>query len=547
MNILDSFITSLIPSDAIASPVRDYIEWQTHYRTMDFTPNADDDVELRSYLFNLHMNGADRVTLEEQVTALKQFYRWANTTGIITHNPFDEYNFDYFFITSEQIHERQQTLPSDLRRREVDRLQSLNKIVEVLNSSADMRSALENTLRILLKVLNLQTGWISMLAKSHLSNFSAGEPPPPHGFVLAAVSNLPPGLEHDDRHFLRQLPACNCQRLLMKGRLTRSVNIVECTRLRDSMNAEGDNQGLRFHASVPLFSQGKPLGLINVASTDWQFLTHADLHFLSAISVELVVALERTHLYEVAEAQRNRLEKELRVAREVQAGLMPREMPRISGFGLAGALHPAVEVAGDFYKIFPLEEGRWGIVIGDVADKGTAAALYMAMVDSLVLSGALRHRSPAAVLMEVNQTILKQWQSTTMFVTVFLAVLDPKKQTLQYASAGHNPPIVRRASGTIESLTPTGAVLGLFEELQLSEATITLESGDAVVLYTDGMTEAWRRQRSEYYGIDRLTAVISTAPRKADELLTFIEADLNAFTKGAPQQDDVTLLVLTKD
>ena len=135
----------------------------------------------------------------------------------------------------------------------------------------------------------------------------------------------------------------------------------------------------------------------------------------------------------------------------------------IPGFGLAGAWHPAREVAGDFYDIFPLDEGRWGIVIGDVADKGTAAALYMAMVHSLILSGALRHRSPAAVLMEVNQTILRQCQSSGIFVTVFLAVLDPKKQTLQYANAGHNPPMVRRASGAIESLTKTGSVLGVFE------------------------------------------------------------------------------------
>jgi serine phosphatase RsbU (regulator of sigma subunit) len=411
-----------------------------------------------------------------------------------------------------------------------------------------MQSALDNTLRILLEVMNLQTGWISMVAKSHLSNFSTGDSIPPHDFVLATASNLPPGLEHDDRHFLRQPPACNCQRLLMKGRLTCSVNIVECTRLRDSMSAEGDNQGLRFHASVPLISQGKPLGLINVASAEWQFLTRADLHFLSAISVQLVVALERTHFYEVAVAQRNRLEKELQVARDVQAGLMPREMPRIPGFGLAGAWHPAVEVAGDFYKILPMDEGRWGIVIGDVADKGTAAALYMAMVDSLVLSGASRHHSPASVLMEINQTILKQWQTTSMFVTVFLAVLDPKMQMLQYANAGHNPPIVRRTSGVIESLIPTGAALGLFDELQLREMTIPLGSGDAVVLYTDGVIEAGHpHARNKEYGINRLTAVISAAPRKADELLTYIEADLNAFTEGGPQQDDVTILVLTKE
>jgi sigma-B regulation protein RsbU (phosphoserine phosphatase) len=133
-------------------------------------------------------------------------------------------------------------------------------------------------------------------------------------------------------------------------------------------------------------------------------------------------------------------------------------------------------------------------------------------------------------------------------VTVFLGVLDPEKQTLQYANAGHNPPMLRRASGTIESLTRTGAVLGVLDEQQFSETTITLGPGDAVVMYTDGVTEAWHpHPRDEDYGINRLTAAIASAPRKAGELLAHLEADLNAFTEGAPQQDDVTFLVLAKD
>ena len=344
--------------------------------------------------------------------------------------------------------------------------------------------------------------------------------------------------------FLRQPPACHCQQLLLEGRLTRAVNIVECTRLRDSIRASGDNRGLRFHATVPLISQGKPLGLINVASADWQFLTHADLHFLSAVSTQLTAALERAYFYEAAEARRILLEKELQIAREVQAGLMPRQMPHIPGFDLACAWHPAREVAGDFYNIFPLDDGRWGIVIGDVADKGAAAALYMAMVNSLILSGALRHRNPAAVLLEVNQTILRQ-STSLIYVTVFLAVVDPKTQTLLYANAGHNPPLVRRASGAIQSLTRTGAVLGVFDKYELIDETIALEPGDVVVLYTDGVTEAWHPTNGDY-GIERLTAAVAAAPSPAAEILVQLEEELNAFTDGEEQQDDVTFLILTR-
>ena len=141
--------------------------------------------------------------------------------------------------------------------------------------------------------------------------------------------------------------------------------------------------------------------------------------------------------------------------------------------------------------------------------------------------------------------ILLQYASV-MFATVFLAVLDPKEQTLRYANAGHNPPIVRRAPGTIESLDRTGPAIGLFDELQLGEQTIRLGNGDAIVMYTDGVTEALN-PRMEFYGTGRLIAATAAATRNAGEVLAHVEADLNAFTEGAAQSDDVAFLLLTKE
>jgi len=546
MNLLEAFVSSLPSFDAAASYVRDYFTWQQERHAVDFIPSADDDVDLRTYLFYLYANGTDQAELAEHAAALKQFYRWAQTIGVITHNPFDDYSLDQPFLASAPVQPPQQAPPGESEKAELQRLRALNQIDEQLISSLDIQSALDNTLRILLEVMHLQTGWISMRTESHLGAIRVADPPP-HGFALATAHGLPPALEHDDCRFLRKPPACHCQSLLREGRLTRPVNIFECTRLRDALNATGDTQGLRFHASAPLISQGEPVGLINVATADWRQLTQADLQFLFAASVRLVAALERAHFYEVAEARRVVLENELKIAGAVQAGLMQCEMPEIPGYSFACAWHPAGEVAGDFYNVFPLEKGRWCIVIGDVADHGAAAALYMAMVQSLILSGVLRKRSPAAVLKEVNQTLLRQTPSV-IFVTVFLAIVDPNEQTIQYANAGHNPPLVRRVSNIIEPLSNTGSVVGVFDDLQLSDKTITLEPGDAVVLYTDGVTEAWQPQQENHeYGLDRLTASLTAAPRKAGELLAHIEADLKAFTAGAPQQDDVTLLVITKE
>jgi len=540
----NEFAASLSPSEApMLGAVEDYVEWQTHHHAAEFAPSDDDDVDLRTYLSYLRVNRVNLAALEDSVAALKRFYEWAKAGNIIARSPFEDYEFDLSSLTTEGGRPQESTLPNDVHKSEAERLRALSRISEQLNRAVDIQSALDGTLETLLEVMGLQAAWVSMVAGTHIMPF-LDEDPPPHGFKLAAARGLPPGLERDDRHFLRKPPACHCQHLMLEGRFTRAVNVVKCSRLRDSAAAAGDNQGLLYHASVPLISKDKPLGILNVANAEWQFLTQADLHFLSAVSDQLVVAMERAHFFELAEARRVHLESELRIAHEVQAGLIPHQMPDIRGFDLAGAWHPAREVAGDFYDVFRLDEDQWGIVIGDVADKGTAAVLYMAMARSLILSALVRHGSPAAALTEVNRTILWQYPSE-MFVTVVLAVLDPKGHTLRYANAGHNPPIVRRASGEHELLNPTGAAIGLLDDLQLREETIRIGNDDAILMYTDGVTEA-RNQRREMYGNDRLIAAVAAGPRNAAELLAHVEADLNAFTQGAPQSDDVTLLTLVR-
>ena len=541
---LDKFAASLPPSDApMLAAIEDYVEWQTHHHATEFTPSNDDDVDLRTYLSYLRINGINAIALKEKTAALKRFYAWAKAEQIITHDPFEDDSFDLAFAAAERVHAQEPTLPNSRPRSEVERLRALSQISNRLNGAVDIQGALEATLETLLEVMGLQTAWVSMLTGTHAMPTLGGDPPP-HGFKLAAALGVPPGLERDDRHFLRRPPACHCQHLMLEGRLTRPVNVIQCSRLRDSAAAAGDNGGLVYHASVPLISQGQPLGILNVANAEWQFLTEADLHLLSAVGDQLVVAMERAHFFELAEARRIHLESELRIAHDVQASLIPHRLPGVPGFDLVGAWRPAGVVAGDFYDVFRLDEDHWGIVIGDVAGKGTAAVLYMAMVRSLILSALLRHPSPAAALTEVNRMILMQYPAER-FVTVVLAVLDPGKQTLQYANAGHNPPILRRAPGTCELLNPTGVAIGLIDELALQEETVKIENGDAIVMYTDGVTEA-RNRHMEQYGQTRLTTAIVAAPHNAGEILPQVEADLHAYTEGAPQSDDIAFLVLSK-
>ncbi len=555
MNLLERFAQTLAPSESqILGDVQEYIAWQTDRRASvqnkhepasvdTFVPTADDDVDLRTFFLHLRTNGTDREHLQQARASLRRFYGWAKADGLIASNPFDEFDFARPFLTREQIRRRQETTTGDPQAREMERLRALNQVAEQLNRSADVQTALDATLETLCQMMDVQSAWVFILTESGIQSFTRGNAA--HDFVLAAARGLPPGLEQKEAHFLRKPPDCHCQSFFRNGRLARAVNIVECTRLQEAEAAQGDNQGLLFHASVPLVSQGSLLGIINVATYEWQFLSASDLQFLTNVGAQVAVALERAQLYDLAEAHRKHLEHELQVAHQVQASLLPRELPDLPGFRLAADWRSAHQVAGDFYDLFPLHEGRWGLVVGDVSDKGAPAALYMAMSRALIRANAPRHHTPASTLMYLNETVLAQ-SSYDMFLTVFYGVLDPETRMLTYANAGHNPPLVRRASGEIERLPRTGRFIGTLDNLHLTDAEVMLAPGDALVIYTDGVTDALNPSGQDY-GQERLMAALRNEHASAPELLDHLRADLAAFTQGAPQPDDITLFVLTSE
>ncbi len=545
MDVLERFAETLSPGDTESlRHVRDYSQWQMDQRQAAFEPDGDDDIDLRTYLMQLRLQGVEPTSLRQRTAALKQFYSWALAEGLIEYSPFDEFNFDRPFLSRDQIRRRESALDADPQERELRHLRALNRLAEQLNRSIDVQTALDVTLTTLVEVMNLHTAWTFITTESGLLRRGDADQSP-HDFALVAACGLPPGLERDNRHYLRRPPDCHCQRVLRSGHLVRAVNVVECTRLLDSAQADGDNRGLLFHASTPIRVQDRALGIINVATDEWQFLTAADLTFLSAVGAQVAVALERAQLYDETNMQRIRLERELDMARAVQASLLPQRRPSIPGFGLAADWRSAREVAGDFYDIFELPHQRWGLVIGDVSDKGAPAALYMAMVRSLIRSAAAQSTSPARVLLEVDRS-LRRLSTSGMFVTVFYAVLDPAAHLLIYANAGHSPPIVRRSTGPIQQLTRTGPLLGVFDQIGLDDETLQLEPGDVVVAYTDGLTEAFNANGEEY-GVDRIIAKIADFPDTPADLLECLLSDLSAFAGSAPQADDITLFILRRN
>lgn len=541
MSLLDRFAASLDNSHSrTLEDVRAYLDWQSRRHTDEFKPTEDDDADIRTFILHLRTNGAGRVRLRQNLAALEKFYAWAESAALIPSSPFDEYDFDRPLLSRAEVRRRADRATGTPEEREIARLRALNHLIQELNRAANVQTALDVSLKTLLDVMNLHSAWAFLLDDA---GTSAARGEGLHDFKVGAASGLPSSLEHDAQYFLRRPPDCHCQRLLRGGRVARAVNVVECSRLDEAAEAQGDNEGLLFHASMPLLSEGKLLGILNVATEEWQLLTAGDLQFLSLVGAQVTTALERARLYDEAQRHNDYLRGELQMARFVQTSLLPRELPTLPGLQLAADWRAAREIAGDFYDVFPLADGAWGLVVADVSDKGAPAALYMAMTRSLIRSAAERQPDPARVMEEVNRILLEQ-SSSNFFVTVFYAVLDPAAKTLQCANAGHNPPIVRRGSGTLEQLRPTAAALGVFEDFRAQEATIALAPGDALIAYTDGVTDALNAAQ-ESYGLDRLTATICNAPASAPDLLSYLSNDLAGFTGTAPQPDDITWLVLT--
>jgi serine phosphatase RsbU (regulator of sigma subunit) len=536
-HLLERFAATLAPADAqVLEDVGDYVRWQAGRRA-GFIPGDADDVELRTYLLELRTSRseADHTMLRRKIASLRRFCAWAQAEGLVSANPLSRFDFDLLDLSPDLLRQRQEAQPSR-QEGELARLRALNRVITELNRSADVQTALDTTLETLVEVVGLRTAWVYLLG---------GAGPAQPAFVLAAARGLPSGLEQDDRHYLCRVPDCRCQSLLRSGQLTHAVNIVECSRLQSAAEAAGDTRGLRFHASVPIRIHDQPLGVLNVATPEWQLLSASDLQLLSAMALQIAAALERARLYDLAQSQRLRMERELEMARLVQASLLPTQLPHLPGFSLAADWRSAREVAGDFYDVFPLAGGRWGIVIADVSDKGAPAALYMVLACSLIRSRAESVPSPAALLTQVNQALMAQ-SSVEMYVTVFYAILDPAARTLTYANAGHTRPILRRFAhpAHTEPLPGGGLVLGMFEAVSLADQTIALAPGDVLVAYTDGLTEAFNAAQ-EMFGEQRLTQIIrSQTTASAQELLEAIVAQVTTFADGAPQSDDTTVLVL---
>ncbi|HEX2756304.1 MAG TPA: SpoIIE family protein phosphatase [Candidatus Limnocylindrales bacterium] len=322
---------------------------------------------------------------------------------------------------------------------------------------------------------------------------------------------------------------------------------VDLARLELASPVLEDLRGAGVALVVPLVTQGELIGTLNLGPRlSEQDYSSDDRRLLGTLAAQAAPAIRVAQLVreQAAEAaERERYEQELRVAQLIQQQFLPRELPNLPEWQVAAYYGPARVVGGDFYDFIDLGDGRIGLVVGDVTDKGVPAALVMARTHSILRAEAPRLVAPGAVLARANELLVAEMPEK-MFVTCLYMVLEPATGHVVYANAGHNLPYVRTAGGVVE-FRATGMPLGLLPGLVYEEKEADIAPGDSVLLYSDGIIEA-HDPGGDMYGFPRLKADMASELAGSDLLDELLE-HLHEFTgRGWEQEDDITMVALRR-
>jgi serine phosphatase RsbU (regulator of sigma subunit)/pSer/pThr/pTyr-binding forkhead associated (FHA) protein len=303
--------------------------------------------------------------------------------------------------------------------------------------------------------------------------------------------------------------------------------------------------GIRSVLAVPLSVGTEVFGLIYADSPTYETtFTEEHLNILTTLASVASIRVENARLTE-ERFERERLEHELQLASEIQQRLQPSSPPIVEGYDLQGVSFSCYEVGGDYYDFIPRCDGKLLVALGDVSGKGTAAALLMSSLHAAMHAQVAANSSLLQTINAVNQ-YLAQNTPTNRFVTLFLAELDSETGMMNFINAGHNPPLIAHADGSNEQLASGGLPLGIMPMAQYEVGHARLLNGEALVIYSDGVSEA-NNLKGEEFGVERLEEVVKKhLGASAAGLRDKVESALSSFTQTAPAGDDITLVIVKR-
>ena len=293
---------------------------------------------------------------------------------------------------------------------------------------------------------------------------------------------------------------------------------------------------------APIISNNEVIGVFDLESDELDAYSNDDIEILMLLASQVAIIIEKVMLHDQL-IEKKRLETQLEVARQVQLELLPPRDPQLEGFDISGYNFPTEEVSGDYYDWVRIYDDQIGIVIADVSGKGVPAALLMAFLRASLRAATHIGYAPHISMAKVNYLL---WESIerNQFVTAFYGILDATNRTLAYSNAGHNPPLLIDADGTAQFEERGGVPLGMFRDSRYYEYYVTLDRGQMLVLYTDGVTEAMNSALEEF-GRDRLVESVRRCRNLgAREMIESIHRDVTEWTDGQGAHDDVTFFII---
>lgn len=407
----------------------------------------------------------------------------------------------------------------DVQRRKAES-EILYQIGLKLNQTLDLDDTLSRILDLIGEVLPHDAAGVCLVV---------GEPPE---IELVNVRGYPPGMEETFR--LR----------VGEGAVGWVVKTGEPLRIPDVARDRRYvmvRPTTRSELVVPMIIEGKVIGAFNLEADQIDAYRARDVRILMSLANQAAISVQRARLHREV-LRRQRLEDEVALARRIQESFLPQSDPVLEGYDVSGRTVQSLEVGGDLYDFIRITGDQIGILIADVAGKGIPAALILATFQAAMRTEVRNQYELKRVLKNVNRLLCESTRPE-QFVTAFYGVLDMRRRIFTYANAGHNPPILLRSGGRVETLTEGGLILGSFRDVEYAQATCDLKAGDTLLLYTDGASEA-PGSSGEEFGVERMIRVLrGNRDRPAAEIRLAIQDEILRHCEGQAN-DDVTLVVL---
>ena len=417
------------------------------------------------------------------------------------------------------------TPPPGMSNLDAKRLGALYKVADMIGSTLDLDELLDKVLDLIGEFLSPDRAGVLLFDERH-------------EILLPKVIRRP---EHSNEDIV-------ISNSIILQTVNDRVAVLVADAPRDFRFSSSDSIVIqRIHAAIcaPLVYRREVLGVLYLdrRQTTGKYEEN-DLKLVAGIANQAALAIANSQLHKQL-LERHVHERELQIARSIQENLLPRTMPLVPRFEVAGSSQPARMVGGDYYDLIPLPDGRFVAIIADVSGKGVPAAILMSALRAAVYV-EVRHMATdelISIVERLNQMICRDTMNN-MFITMVMGVLDPERQTLTYCNVGHVHPILCLPDGQVQALESGGCFLGVIPTASYEEETIDLVAGSLLFMYSDGVTDLMNEQR-EFFGIDRLTdLLVSFHDQSATAIRDRVDQSAKQFQQGAEQFDDLTTLIL---